>query len=215
MIQLHATRKLFERLPLDEHGQLAITPRSQWLFEQPALADNPLSGWYGNLVTLQRRNCLLMVHEATRFPLVLPALTKPELAELNDRFIDAFMNTLLKCGAEEAHLDAAHRHLRPLQVDTQCNRSAQSTLTRMKGDLEHYLWNTQVNIADLLGYGLGAWLARSPCNVKDRGWLHPIPAMLELLAILPRDENPAALDDEKPGELPENVVSLEAYRHRS
>ena len=123
MIRLHATRKLFERLPLDEQGQLAPTPRSAWLFEAETIETNPLSGWHGNLLTYQRRNCVLLVHDATRFPLFLPALTKPDFAELNDRFVDALMNTLLKCGADQDQLDAAHRHLRPLQVDTQCNRS--------------------------------------------------------------------------------------------
>ena len=85
MIHLHTTRKLFERLPLTDQGQLAPTPRSQWLYDRPALDINPLSGWHGHLITLQRRNCLLLVHDATRFPLFLPALTKPDLAELNDR----------------------------------------------------------------------------------------------------------------------------------
>jgi hypothetical protein len=180
VILLHATRKLFDRLPLNSAGQLSPTPRSQWLFEQPALDINPLSGWHGNLVTLQRRQCVLLVHDATRFPLVLPALSKPDFAELNDRFVGVLMNTLLKCGAEEAQMNAAHNHLRPLQVDTQCNRSAQGTLNQMKFEIECYLADG-VNIADMTGYRLGAWLADTPRSVKGQGYLWPNKEMLSLL----------------------------------
>lgn len=184
MIQLHATRLLFSALPLNEQGQLAATPRSQWLFEQPELSVNPLSGWHGHLVTLQRRKCLFFIHDATRFPLVIPALTKPDFAELNDRFVDSFMNTLLKCGAEDQHMNAAHQYLRRIQVDTQCDRSVQGTLNRTKGDVEHVLWYDQANIAELSGYRLGAWLADRPCTVKGKTVIWPQKEMLALLGQL-------------------------------
>jgi hypothetical protein len=187
VIQLHATHKLCERLPLTDQGQLAPTPRSQWLYDRPALDSNPLSGWHGHLITLQRRNCLLLVHDATRFPLFLPALTKPDLAELNDRFVDALMNTLLKCGAEEDQLEAAHRHLRPLQVDTQCNRSVQATLNRMGQELGDAL-HDNINVAEITGYRQGAWLAQAPRTVKGQGVLWPQKAMLERLTALASDE---------------------------
>lgn len=181
MIQLHATRKLFERLSLDDQGRLAPTSRSSWLYEAEPIEANPLSGWHGNLVTYQRRNCVLLVHDATRFPLFLPALTKPDFAELNDRFVDALMNTLLKCGADEGQMDAAHRYLRPLQVDTQCNRSAQATLNRMSLELEHALYYDNLNVAEITGYRQGAWMAQPPRTVKGQGVLWPQKAMLELL----------------------------------
>lgn len=182
MIQLHTTRLLFSSLPLNEQGLLAATPRSQWLFEQPASSVNPLSGWHGHLVTLQRRKCLILIHDATRFPLVIPALTKPDFAELNDRFVDSFMNTLLKCGAEDQYMNAAHQYLRPIRVDTQCDRSVQGTLNRTKGDVEHSLWYNQTNIAEMTGYRLGAWLADRPCTVKGKTVIWPQKEMLALLA---------------------------------
>ena len=70
MLKLHATRKLFEKLTLTSEGALHVTPMSKWLYEKPNLDINPLSGWHGHLVTLQRRNCILMAHDSTRFPLV-------------------------------------------------------------------------------------------------------------------------------------------------
>ncbi|AVT60967.1 DUF6933 domain-containing protein [Pectobacterium versatile] len=184
MIQLHATHKLFSHLPLNDSSQLAVTPRRQWLFTQPTVDINPLSSWHGNLITLQRRNCVLLVHDATRFPLVLPALIKKDFAELNDHFTDSFINTLLKCGADEDQLNAAQHYLRPLQVDTQCSRSVQGTLNQMKGDIEHAVWFDNLKVAELSGYSLGQSLADRPCSVKDRGYLWPQKEMLSLLSQL-------------------------------
>lgn len=183
-MQLHVTRSLFAKLPLDEPGGFAVTPHSQYLFDQPSLQINPLSGWHGKLLKLQRRNCLVFVHDVTRFPLFMPCLTQPDFVALNDRFVDALINTLLKCGADQNQLEMAHHCLRPLQLDTQCNRSVQGTLNRMGQDVEHAVNYDSLTVADMTGYSMGAWLADRPCTVKDRGMLWPKKEMLNLLSRL-------------------------------
>lgn len=184
MITLHATKKLFSKLPLLDNGQLATTPHSQWLLDRPTLDINPLSGWHGNVVSLQGRNCVLLVHNSTRFPLVLPALTKLDFAELNARFADSLLNTLLKCEANEAQLNAAERCLQPLQVNTQCLRSEQSTLTRIKLEFEQELIYNGTKVGELMGYSSGAWIASMPRTIKDQGTIFPATAMLSLLTAL-------------------------------
>jgi len=183
-MQLHATHKLFAKLPLNEQGLLAATPHSQWLFEPASLQINPLSAWHGKLMLIQRRQCVLLVHDATRFPVFMPSLTKPDFAELNDRFVDGFINTLLKCGANEAQLDTAQHCLRPLQFDTQCNRSVQGTLNQMGQEVEHAVAYDRLTIAEMTGYAMGAWLADRPCTVKDKGMVWPQKEMLALLSRL-------------------------------
>jgi hypothetical protein len=181
MIQLHATHKLFNKLPLSSGGQLAVTKRSERLHQLPSFDSNPLDNWHGNLVILQRRQCLLFVHDKTRFPLVLPALKKLDFTELNDRFADALMNTLLKSGATHEQLAVIDHYLRPLQVDTICNRSVQGTLNQMKAEFEYWLHYECLNVAEMTGYPAGAWLADTPRNVKDKGYLWPQKEMLALL----------------------------------
>ncbi|WP_219968252.1 MULTISPECIES: DUF6933 domain-containing protein [Pseudidiomarina] len=149
------------------------------------LEKNPLSGWHGHLVTIQCQNCILMAHDRTRFPLVLPALRKPKFAELNERFVDTFMNTLLKCGATEVRLEAADKYLRPLQIDTDCNRSVQGTINRMKDEFDYQIYYDRLNIVEMTGYNAGAWLADTPRSTKDqRNPIWPKEAMLTLLASL-------------------------------
>jgi hypothetical protein len=181
-MQLQVTQKLLAKLPVNAQGQLAATARSQHLFDAPSLQINPLSGWHGKLMLIQRRNCVLLVHDATRFPLFIPALTKPDFAELNDCFVDALLNALLKIGADEAQLDSAQHCLRPLQIDTQCNRSVQGTLNQMGQAVEHVLWYDNLNVAEMTGTAMSVWLADMPYNVKGGGTVWPIQAMLALLS---------------------------------
>lgn len=171
MIQLHVTKKLLAKLPIDEPK---VLPESH--------TENPLSGWHGNLITLQRRNCIVMVHDATRFPLFLLCLTKLDFANLDYWFADALMNTLLKVGANDQQMTTATKLLAKLSIDSVCDRSVQGTMNRIKGDVEHMVWYDDAKIVDLSGPKIGAWLADSPCSIKgQKDFIIPNKAMLELL----------------------------------
>jgi len=181
MIRLHCTKKLLAKLPCDADGRLK-TPRAL-----PHAAndegESPLSGWHANLILLQRRQCVLFVHDATRFPVFVPALKKDDFADLDWFFQDGFMNTLLKVGADQRHMDAAEKMLAPLVCDNDCNRSVQGTLNQMGQDLGFMLEYDRASVMDLSPYKTGAWLAERPCNAKGvRDCIWPSRAMLELLA---------------------------------
>ncbi len=180
MIRLHCTKKLLAKLPLHASGSLKRKrPLPHAANDE---SESPLSRWHANLLTIQRRNCVLFVHDRTRFPLLATCLTKPDLAELDWWFQDAFMNTLLKSGATEAQMDAAERALAELVCDSECDRSVQATMNRMGQDLEHQIWYDRLSISDLAPYRTGAWLADRPCTIKGiKGWIWPQREMLALL----------------------------------
>jgi len=205
MIKLHATKKLLAKLPVDASGYL---PEAQ----EPGNTDarkteSPLSGWHGNLITLQRRQCILLVHDSTRFPLFIPCLTKPDFANLDWWFLDSLMNTLIKCGANEQQLDVVHKQLAPLQISTDCSRSVQGTMNQMKGDIEHMLWYDSADINEVSAARTSVWLAGRPCNVKgQKDCIWPQEAMLKLLSELATGSVPAKT-------LPGNVIDLKDYRN--
>lgn len=207
MIQIHATKKLYAKLPLDDQGCIAVKDA----FIQPgtsAIANNPLSGWHGNLITLQRRNCVLLVHNATRFPLFMKALVKADFAHFDWHFADTLMNTLLKLGANQQQLDAAAARLAPCQFDTQRDRSVQGTMNRMAGDIEHMLWFDNAKLEDISSYKTGVWLADRPCNVKGvKDFIWPQKAMLELLSKASPDNDTTAQS--------RNIVQLADYRRNN
>ncbi len=183
MIKIHATKKLLSKLPVNEQGFLPLDsnmlPQQFTTTEQ---AENILSSWHANLLILQRRNCIMFVHDATRFPVFIPCLTKPDFAALDWHFQDVFMNTLLKIGADDAMMKRAADLLQPLCFDTDCNRSVQGTMNQMAGDLEHSINYRGMTIQDASPYRISAWLADRPCNIKGRkDCVWPIKAMGELL----------------------------------
>lgn len=211
MIKIHSTKKLLAKLPVDEHGYLPLSSKQDFLDQKESHAPSPLSGWHANLLTIQRRNCVLLIHDTTRFPLFIPALTKPNFAKLDYWFGDALMNTLMKCGASGEQMERAWTAVERLQIDTQCDRSVQGTLNQAGQDAEHILNYDGVNVAEITGYRLAAWLADRPCTVKGRKeCIWPGKAFLSLIDTLP--QSVAERKEEPPIALPANVVSMERYR---
>ena len=181
MIQLHCTKKLYEKLPLREGGRLISKNPS--LYPANDAPPTPLSGWHANLLVLQRRQCILFVHDATRFPVLLIGLKKADFADLDFWFRDGFMNTLLKTGADEAMIDRAHAAMGPLVCDTIGDRSVQGTMNQMAQSIEHLLWYEGASILDIAPNRTGVWLADRPCSAKGvKGYIWPIEAMHALLS---------------------------------
>jgi hypothetical protein len=180
MIRLHCTQKLLAKLPLLEDGRLRSRKSTLSVVRDPAT--NPLSDWHANLILLQRRQCVLFVHDATRFPVFVPALKKVDFAELDWHFQDGFMNTLLKVGAEERHMEAAEKLLAQLACDNGCSRSVQGTLNQMGQELGYMLDYDNASVTELAPYRTSAWLAERPCMAKGvRDCIWPVRAMLDLL----------------------------------
>ncbi|EON93066.1 hypothetical protein MARLIPOL_03500 [Marinobacter lipolyticus SM19] len=185
MIRLHCTKKILAKLPLDSSDRLKRKlPLPHAANDGP---ESPLSGWHANLLTIQRRSCVLFVHDSTCFPVLATCLTKPDFAELDWWFQDALMNTLLKSGANEAQMDAAAGALSYLTCDSECDRSVQATMNRMGQDLEHQISYDRLSISDLAPYRTGAWLADRPYTVKGvKGAIWPQREMLALLDTIKR-----------------------------
>lgn len=207
MIKIHSTKKLFAKLPLDERGML-IKPIEN--ADSRKAGDSPLGGWHANLLTLQGHNCILFVHDATRFPVFLKELCKADFAELAWHFEDGFMNTLLKAGANDAQMQAAANALRPLQFDNDCNRSVQSTSTQRAGDIEHMLARENTALSDISANRTGALLSDMLTKAKGmKDYIRPNEAMFALLDELSKGSD---ANNQAPFGGAENVVSIEKFR---
>jgi len=202
MITCYSTQKLLAKLPVAPDGLLP--EGSKLLASMDFVIDqNPLSGWHGNLITISRRQCILMVHSATRFPVLMIGLTKKDFATFDYLFSDALINTLLKVGANEHQMEAATQLLAPLSfvassADKINGRSVQGTSNQMKGDFEHMLAYDNLDIMNVSAYRTAAWLADRPCSVKctDEGaakskkdCIWPIKAMFDLLDNIALDDD--------------------------
>lgn len=168
MIRIHATRKLFAKLPVDPDGRLPESHKTPDRDQRASSQLRVLGDWHANLLTIQRRNCVLLVHDQTRFPLLIPALKKAHFATLDRWFDNALINTLMKCGIAGALLERVGCHVQRLQIDTLCDRSVQGTMNRMAFELECMINDHDTRIADITGYRHAAWLADTPCQAKGR-----------------------------------------------
>ena len=77
MIIIHTTKKLNAKFPLEDQGFI-LSNDSDLQPDQDITTINPLSNWHANLITLQRRNCILLVLDATRFPVLMKGLVKDD-----------------------------------------------------------------------------------------------------------------------------------------
>lgn len=182
MIKLHVTKKLLAKLQIDDQGYLLGHLKANPRKEDYDGTESLLSGWHANLVTVQRKNCVFLIHDETRFPVFIPGLLKADLKDLDYFFDDCFMNTLLKCGATNEQLETASSHILLLQIDAQTDRSVQATMNHMIQEIEYMIWYEQVNVVDITGYRVGAKLADRPCSVgKQKEFKWPKRDMLALL----------------------------------
>ncbi|KAF0806729.1 hypothetical protein A6D6_01404 [Alcanivorax xiamenensis] len=182
MIHLHCTKKLIAKLPLDQNGVLKDPQRDQSVLHEVTEA-NPLDHWHANLILLQRHQCLLFVHDATRFPLFIPAVKKADLAGLDGLFADTFISVLGKAGATEGQLDRAVHLLGPLVCDSESDRSVEGSSTEFGKLIRFGLLDGGGSVVDLAPYSTSVWLADRPMGIKGRGYVWPIKEMLGLLGI--------------------------------
>ena len=185
MIKIHVTKKLMAKLPIDDQGFLPSKddyPASGegMLYSQESL----LSGWHANFLTIARRNCVLFVHDKTRFALFIPMLTKPDFANLDGHFQNVLMNALLKAGGDGDLMEAAAEQLQPLAFDTVTDRSVLGTMNQMKADLENKLAYDDTGINDFSPYITSVWLSRFPRKVKgEKDYVFPLELMPALLSV--------------------------------
>ena len=171
---LHCTKKLYNKLPesvkIAEPSTSAIGTQAHWL------------NWHANIVTIQRRQCIIAVHDTTRFTLFIPCLTKKDFANLDWHFNDVFINTLLKSDMPPELVNVAATNYQPLTFDTICNRSVQGTMNQVVQDIDYGLHYNKASVVDICAYRYSADLNHRPCGVKGhKDYIRPDKEMAKLL----------------------------------
>ncbi|MFC6673240.1 DUF6933 domain-containing protein [Marinobacterium aestuariivivens] len=176
-VRIHVTRKLADKLK--KAGHLIV--------DGPARQDSLLDGWHANLVVIQRRNCMLFIHDQTRYAVALIGMTQKDLKQIDRWFDDMLVNSMMKLGYPSELVERTTRYLTPLAFDTQCDRSVQGTLRVAVQDLESFTWDGS-DIMALGPYSLSAKLSERPSRIKgmkETECLWPHKEMLKLLEQLP------------------------------
>ena len=170
---LHCTQKLAARLP------------SSILISDPASGDSnreqgPLASWHAHLLNLDRRQCVLFCHDATRFVLFLPGLRAPQLADLGRWHRDLFLAVLEAQGLETSLLARVGLMLGPLGVDRETDRSVLGSMREAAQDLEFGALDRAANVMELDPIATSRWLNERPVTAHGQ-CLWPERAMQELV----------------------------------
>jgi hypothetical protein len=167
---IHCTKKLAGKLPSVSSTPLAET--------------SPLGSWHANLYTIDRRNCVLFCHDATRYTLFLPGLRKPELAELGRWHRELFNASLAYMGMEDNLVRRAELALGPVGFDTVTDRSVLGSLNQMKFMLDTRVAEVE-DVMLLNPLSVNRWLCHYPVNIKGvKGFWMADEAMMERVSTL-------------------------------
>jgi Domain of unknown function (DUF6933) len=166
---LHCSQKLASKLP-------GVSP-------VPLEETSPLGIWHGHLFSMDRRQCVMFCHDATRYVLFLPGLRKADFAELGSKwFRPLYLATLAMSGCPDTQIRKVEPALGPMRFDTATDRSVQGSLRVAKQDLMAWLYRVS-NVMDLDPLKMSFWLNERPSTIYGK-WVWPEKAMLEAVAAL-------------------------------
>jgi hypothetical protein len=131
---LHCTRKLAARLSDVSSEKLEET--------------GPLESWHANLYAIDRRQCLLLCHDATRYCLFLPGLRATHLKALGRWHRELFLASLATAGVEGAVLKKVEFAFGASRFDTATDRSVLGSMIIARQDLDGLLIRVG-NVLDL------------------------------------------------------------------
>ena len=161
---LHCSRSLAERLP-----EVCAAPLEE---------NSPLGSWHGHVVTIDRRQCAMFCHDATRYVLFLPGLRKAQFVVLgNPWFRELFTASLALLGCPDAQIRRAELALGPVRYDRATDRSVQGSLKVALQDLNAWLQGVP-NVMAAHPLAAAHWLNHGPTYARGQ-LLWPDRAMLD------------------------------------
>ena len=86
MLILQCTQKLLKELKADL---------------SPVKDTDPITLWHANLITCDRRKCVLFTNDKTRYSFLVPGLKKPDFQRLGEVFLDNLFRCMLNEGVPQ------------------------------------------------------------------------------------------------------------------
>lgn len=149
----------------------------------PLEETSPLGSWHGHLYAVDRRQCVMFCHDATRFVLFMAGWRKAQFAELGSKWFRLlYTAALAQAGCPDAQIRKAELVLGPLCYDTATDRSVQGSLRIAQQDLEALLYRVP-DVMDIDPVAASCHLNERPATVYGK-LVWPDKAMLEAVARL-------------------------------
>ena len=169
---LHCTKKLAAKLPRElDSGTESVVDKG---------SHRRLWDWHGNLILMDRRQCVMLCHDLTRYVLFIPGLRAAQFADLGRLHRELFFATLAVQGISPSHLARLTLLLGPLQVDCRTDRSVLGSLRVVIDHLQFGYLPHVPNLLDLDPLAMSHQLNHRPCRI-GKTWIWPDEAMRKLV----------------------------------
>lgn len=147
----------------------------------PLEETSPLGSWHGHLFTMDRRQCVLLCHDASRYILFLPALRKEDFADLGRLFRPLWLASLAAFGCAPTQIKKAELALGPFGFDTATDRSVQGSIRIVQQELKWMLEQRPLTEADPLA--VSCEFSHRPASIHGQ-YQWPDKMMLDVVARL-------------------------------
>ncbi|WP_315672080.1 DUF6933 domain-containing protein [Clostridium sp. 19966] len=147
MLTVHCTKKLLDELKIDIDKKIISI-------------NDPIFSWHSHLFTFNRKKCVIVMNNKTRFNFVLVGLKKADLLKFDSLIVNEIKNNLLAEKIDEAVID---RYLQVCSVviyKTSSDRSILSQINEMKRSIEYVFNKNKVDGVETDIYELNRWLNR-------------------------------------------------------
>jgi len=162
---IHCTQKLAAKLP-----EVSATPLSE---------TSPLGSWHAHLYTIDRRQCVLFCHDATRYMLFAAGLRKEQFADLGRLHRELFLATLAAQGVATSVLKRVELALGPPRFDVSTDRSVLGSMNVASSDLGCLKVEVE-NVLALDPLETARWLNERPVTIRGK-WSFPYKAMISAI----------------------------------
>jgi len=124
MLTIQCTKKLIHELKID-------------IFKDEMLYSVPLYSWHSHLFLFNRKKCVIVMNNLTRYNFIVTGLKRAEFMKYDQIVMNAIVENLLAEGASGGTVDKYMQHCSSVMYRTTSNRSIISQMNEMIMFAEH------------------------------------------------------------------------------
>lgn len=142
-------------------------------------SEDPFWCWHGNVFNIDRRKCVLLTNDLTRYAILIPALKKRDFESFGLVFGQSLFKNLLHEGIPQSQIETVLESLQIIQYEKTNNRSVIGTMNEQRHQLEFYV-EAEGDLADTDVYKVNSKLNR--VILSATGYRYPIELFGETLS---------------------------------
>lgn len=101
--------------------------------------NDDIGGWHANLLRIDRRQCVLFIHDKTLYTFLVPGLTKPHFKNFNEVFRQNLFKSLVAESLPQEHIEIFLEDIREIEIAKTNNRSVLGSMNDLTFQLKYQI----------------------------------------------------------------------------